>query len=69
MFICYKINNNFQDYQRFMSKIKQKQNTNPAYKITVDGSLGLLAVGDLGFRAWREIKNKADKKNMIDEEE
>jgi hypothetical protein len=52
-----------------MSKIKQKQNTNPAYKITVDGSLGLLAVGDLGFRAWREIKNKADKKNMIDEEE
>ena len=38
-------------------------------KITVDGSLGLLALGDLGFRAWREIKNKADKKNMIDEEE
>ena len=69
MFICYKLNNNLQDYQRFMSKIKQKQNKNPAYKITVDGSLGLLAVGDLGFRAWREVKNKADKKNMIDEEE
>lgn len=69
MFICYKFNNNLQDYQGFMSKIKQKQNTNPAYKITVDGSLGLLALGDLGFRAWREIKNKADKKNMIDEEE
>ena len=69
MFICYKLNNNLQDYQRFMSKIKQKQNTNPAYKITVDGSLGLLAFGDLGFRAWREVKNKADKKNMIDEEE
>lgn len=67
MFICYKFNNNLQDYQGFMSKIKQ--NTNPAYKITVDGSLGLLALGDLGFRAWREIKNKADKKNMIDEEE
>jgi hypothetical protein len=67
LFICYKFNNNLQDYQGFMSKIKQ--NTNPAYKITVDGSLGLLALGDLGFRAWREIKNKADKKNMIDEEE
>ena len=31
------------------------------YTITKKGSLGLLAYGDLGFRAWRKIKNKKRK--------
>ncbi|WP_171971862.1 hypothetical protein [Mangrovimonas sp. DI 80] len=26
------------------------------YTITPEGSLGLLALGDIGLRAWREVK-------------
>lgn len=41
---------------------KNLQNMQP-FTITVEGSLGLLAYGDVGLRAWREVKqkNKAEK--------
>jgi hypothetical protein len=29
---------------------------NITYKITPAGSLGLLALGDIGLRAWRKVK-------------
>lgn len=29
------------------------------YDIPVEGSLGLLALGAVGLRAWREVKSKA----------
>ncbi len=29
------------------------------YKLTVKGSLGLLAYGDKGLRAWRQLKQSA----------
>ncbi|WP_157503266.1 hypothetical protein [Mangrovimonas xylaniphaga] len=28
------------------------------YTITPEGSLGLLALGDIGLRAWREVKER-----------
>jgi hypothetical protein len=28
------------------------------YQITPEGSLGLLALGDIGLRAWRKVKEK-----------
>ncbi|MCH7784742.1 MAG: hypothetical protein IIB06_04915 [Bacteroidetes bacterium] len=31
-------------------------------KIPIDGSLGLLAFGDLAFTAWRKIKKESRKK-------
>lgn len=29
--------------------------------ITPEGSLGLLALGDVGLRAWRKVRNDYDK--------
>ena len=37
-------------------------------KITAEGSLGLLALGDVGLREWRKVRNELTK-NFIDEEE
>ena len=33
------------------------------FKITEKGSLGLLAYGDIGLRAWRKVKQEFYKKN------
>jgi len=33
------------------------------YTITAKGSLGLLALGDIGLRAWREVKKEFFKKD------
>ena len=33
------------------------------FKITEKGSLGLLALGDIGLRAWRKVKQESFKKN------
>lgn len=30
------------------------------YKIDKQGSLGLLALGDLGLKAWRKVRGKLD---------
>lgn len=38
---------------------------NQSYTITIEGSLGLLAYGDIGLRAWREVKNN-NNTNKID---
>lgn len=38
------------------------------YEITVEGSLGLLAMGAVGLREWRRVRN-AITKTAIDEEE
>ena len=38
--------------------------------INKEGSLGLLALGDIGLRSWRKGKqNDKIKKNLLDEEE
>lgn len=36
-------------------KLKKK------YNVTKKGSLGLLAYGDIGFKAWRKTKIKVEK--------
>ncbi len=33
------------------------------YNITAKGSLGVLALGDIGLRAWRKIKQESLKKD------
>ncbi|MGJ8667310.1 MAG: hypothetical protein ACSHW7_13150 [Patiriisocius sp.] len=38
------------------------------FKITPEGSLGLLALGDIGLREWRKVRNEFTK-TEIDEEE
>lgn len=35
--------------------------------ITEKGSLGLLALGDIGLRKWREVRNKTSKINYEEE--
>ncbi len=39
------------------------QNNNTQYQITEKGSLGLLAYGDIGLRAWRKVKQEFYKKD------
>ena len=41
-----------------MDKKNIKAYTKLNHKITPEGSLGLLALGDIGLRAWREEKQK-----------
>ena len=46
------------------SKINHTQNKNilNAYTITEKGSLGLLALGDIGLRAWRKARRANEEK-------
>ena len=46
---------------------KEIKINNLPYKIDVNGSLGLLALGDVGLRAWREVKQNNKKENNKDE--
>ena len=39
------------------------QNEQIQYQITEKGSLGLLAYGDIGLRAWRKVKQEFYKKD------
>ena len=39
------------------------QNNKIEYQITEKGSLGLLAYGDIGLRAWRKVKQEFYKKD------
>lgn len=40
--------------------MKQKNNkSTKSYEIPVEGSLGLLAYGDKGLRAWRKVREAA----------
>ncbi len=43
------------------------QDDNPSFEVTIQGSLGLLAYGDIGLRAWRKIKKDAKKESDLDE--
>ncbi len=36
---------------------------NTIYNVTKEGSLGLLAFGDIGLRAWRKVKQESIKKD------
>lgn len=36
--------------------------------VTEKGSLGLLALGDIGLRKWREVRNKITKIDYEEEE-
>jgi hypothetical protein len=40
-----------------------KKNNSNEYKITAQGSLGLMALGHIGLRAWREEVKKKKKKS------
>ena len=41
----------------------KKPETNPlTYKITPQGSLGVLALGDVGVQAWRKAKTENEEK-------
>lgn len=41
---------------------KNNEKNRPEFKITEKGSLGLLALGDIGLRAWRKVKQEFYKK-------
>ena len=47
----------------------KKENESQIQKVTIDpkGSLGLLAIGDLGLRAWRDVKKKHNNSTEHDE--
>jgi hypothetical protein len=47
-----------------MSKIKVKKNIFDPKKVPLLGSLGLLALGDVGFIAWRKVKSDHKQKNL-----
>lgn len=43
------------------NNIKKKEES--VYNITAKGSLGVLAFGDVGLRAWRKVKQNVSKNN------
>ncbi len=48
--------------------MKQKKNKKAGerelqqFQIPVEGSLGLLALGDVGLREWRKVRDNSEKK-------
>ncbi|TVZ58782.1 hypothetical protein NA63_1290 [Flavobacteriaceae bacterium MAR_2010_105] len=40
-----------------------RDNSKENFQITPKGSLGLLALGDVGLRAWRKVKQESFKKD------
>ena len=46
-----------------MNKIKTNNNNITNYIITKEGSLGLLAYGDIGLKEWRKVKQESIKKD------
>lgn len=47
-----------------MSKIKFEKNIFDPKKVPLLGSLGLLALGDVGFIAWRRVKSDHKQKYL-----
>ena len=45
------------------NQINTKKSEKSLYNITVKGSLGLLALGDVGLREWRNVKKESFKKD------
>jgi len=63
---------NIKNYSIFMFitvKDMNKEIKNESIEITEMGSLGLLAIGDIGLRAWRKVKNEARQKRKDEEKE
>jgi len=52
-----------------MTNKNKKLSNHQNYSITIEGSLGLLAYGDVGLRLWREVKQKNNLKNNLNEAE
>lgn len=50
-----------------MTKKQENLQNIQSFTITIEGSLGLLAYGDVGLRAWREVKQKNKAKNNTNE--
>lgn len=46
-----------------------KSKKNPNIAITEKGSLGLLALGDIGLREWRKVKKLSNREKNSNEEE
>ena len=44
-----------------MDKKNSKSQTKVEHKISPKGSLGLLALGDIGLEAWRKVKKEFNK--------
>lgn len=60
-------------YKCFFKNINMdKKNIDPQakinYRISPKGSLGLLALGDLGLEAWRKVKRESNKEDFNNEE-
>ena len=47
-----------------MSKIKVEKNIFDPKKVPLLGSLGLLALGDVGFIAWRKVNSDHKQKKL-----
>ncbi len=45
---------------------KKLPSPNQIFEIPTDGSLGLLALGAVGLKAWRKKRNEAKKRNEIE---
>jgi len=50
-----------------VNKKIERERFNPK-KIPLVGSLGILALGDIGFEAWRKVKIKNNNSNLDGEE-
>ena len=46
-----------------INKKRSKKIEKSSYNITAKGSLGILAFGDIGLRAWRKAKQESNKKD------
>jgi len=44
-------------------KINSSHGTKDSYKIPIEGSLGLLALGARGIIEWRKVRDASGKKN------
>ena len=44
-------------FKFFMPRNKQKRTNSLEYQVDAKGSLGLLAAGYKGLRAWREVRD------------
>lgn len=51
-----------------IKKNENKTKQNSQFIITPQGSLGLLAYGDIGLRAWRKVKETTSKDGLNEEE-
>ena len=64
----YSLLSNKPNKQFKMANNNKELDKEKSYKVTVEGSLGLLAFGDVGLRAWREVKKKSEEENTNETE-